>query len=668
MLDTMYLAILIGAGLVIAAVFTTWIAFRFGAPLLLTFLSVGLLAGEDGLGLEFDNSGVAYFLGSIALAIILFDSGFGTRVAIFRQAAAPAILLATLGVAVTAGLVGLAAWLFLEFPPLQALLLGAVVSSTDAAAVFFLLRVGGIHLRDRMRAVLEVESGCNDPMAIFLTLTLLELITGGTPDGGVSLSFALAFLREMGLGLILGVVGGFLIVRLVNRLDLESALYPIVVLAAALALFGVAGRLHCSGFLAVYVAGLYAGNRQLREGFVLRRFQEGMSWLAQIAMFVVFGLFATPSEFPRIVLDGIALALFLIFIARPVAVWLSLWPFRFGREETAFIGWVGLRGAVSLLLALLPLIADLPRSQDIFNIAFIVVLASLLIQGWTIRPMARRLGLIIPPTLGPVDKVELELPGTANHELVVYHVVHESPVARGARVPRWARPSLVVRGGQSMRPQYAGRLEAGDLVYLFASPRNIRLLDRLFASPALLEDDDKDFFGEFIIDTTQPIGQLAQAYGVAVPADRQVPIGAYMLQRLGGHAEVGDRVAMGFLELIVREIDEGGAVTAAGLALAPDEASPVAWPVLGGVVDFVAVLQGRWAALRGARLGRALRRLAARFRRGPAGPSGQAPGHPAGEGQVPEHLAQQRQQQGQAEAGAQQARNDGDRAQGRQRA
>jgi cell volume regulation protein A len=361
--------------------------------------------------------------------------------------------------------------------------------------------------------------------------------------------FIVAFVREIGLGLILGLIGGYGIVRLVNRLDLESGLYPIVVLAAALALFGIAGWLHSSGFLAVYVAGLFAGNRRLREALALRRFQDGMTWLAQIAMFVVFGLLATPSEFPRVALQSVAIAVFLIFVARPVAIWLSLAPFRFHREETAFIAWVGLRGAVSLLLAILPLAAGLPRGQEIFNAAFIVVVVSLLIQGWTIRPMARQLGLIIPPTIGPVDKVELELPGGAGHELVVYHVVANSPVARGERIPRWARPSLVVRNGHSMRPQYAGRIEAGDYVYLFASPRNIRLLDRLFASPAIVRDDDKDFFGEFYIDTRHTMGELAHAYGIELQAEPTAPIGAYMLDRLGGRAEVGDRVAIGFLEL-----------------------------------------------------------------------------------------------------------------------
>jgi cell volume regulation protein A len=437
-------------------------------------------------------------------------------------------------------------------------------------------------------------------MAIFLTITLVELITGSVPETGVTMLFVVAFLREIGLGLLLGLAGGYAIVRLVNRLDLESGLYPIVVLAAAMVLFGIAGVLHCSGYLAVYVAGLIAGNRRLRQALSLRRFQEGMTWLAQIAMFVVFGLFATPSEFPQVLVPAIALAAFLIFVARPIAVWLCLWPFRFQREETAFVAWVGLRGAVSLLLALLPIMANLPRGQEIFNAAFIVVLASLLVQGWTIRPMARQLGLIIPPTIGPVEKVELELPGTANHELVVYHVVPDSPVARGERIPRWARPSLVVRKGQSMRPQYAGRIEADDHVYLFTAPRNIRLLDRLFASRARLEEDDKDFFGEFVIDTRHTLGELAQAYGVEPTGDPARPIGAYMLERLGGYAEVGDRVPIGYLELIVRDTDEMGAVDAAGLSLIPQPAAGASgWPVLRSFVDLAAIVEKQLARLRG---------------------------------------------------------------------
>jgi cell volume regulation protein A len=599
MLETMYLAILISAGLVMAAVFTSWVAFRFGAPILLIFLAVGLIAGEDGLGIEFDNSEVAYFLGSVALAIILFDSGFGTKLSTFRQAALPATVLATLGVVLTTALVGIAGRFVLHLPWLESFLLGAIVSSTDAAAVFFLLRVGGIHVRDRVRSVLEVESGGNDPTAIFLTVTMVELIQAHATETGAALALAIAFVREMGLGFILGLAGGFAIERLVNRLDLESGLYPIVVLTAAMVLFGIAGALHCSGFLAVYVAGLYAGNRRLKKTIALRRFQEGMTWLAQIGMFVVFGLFATPSEFPRILVPGIALGFFLIFVARPLAVWACLWPFRFPREETTFVAWVGLRGAVSLLLGILPLMAALPSGQDIFNVAFVIVLVSLLVQGWTIKPMARQLGLIIPPTIGPVEKVELELPGTAHHELVVYHVVPDSPVARGERIPRWARPSLIVRKGHSMRPQTAGHIEADDHVYLFTAPRNIRLLDRLFASSIPVEEDDKDFFGEFYVEASHTLGELAQVYGVESPGDPTTPIGDFMVTRLGGQAEVGDRVPVGFLELIVRDTDEDGKILAAGLAVANETtAGPAGWPVLSSILDLVAIARARLQRVR----------------------------------------------------------------------
>lgn len=603
MLETMYLAILVGAGLIVAAVLTTWIAFRFGAPLLLIFLLLGLLVGEDGLGLKFDNSPAAFFLGNVALAIILFDSGFGTRLATFHQAALPAVMLATLGVLLTTALVGFAAHFLFLFPWLQSFLLGSVVASTDAAAVFFLLRVGGIRLRDRVRSILEVESGANDPMAIFLTITLIEIITAGIPEAGIAATFLVSFAWDLGMGFVLGLAGGYAIVRLVNRLELESGLYPIVVLASAMVLFGIAGVFHCSGYLAVYIAGLIAGNRRLRQANALRRFQEGATWLAQIGMFVVFGLFATPSEFPDVLLPAVLVAVFLIFVARPIAVWACLQPLHMPREETAFIGWVGLRGAVSLLLALLPMMAELPRGQDIFNAAFIIVLVSLAVQGWTIRPMARQLALIIPPSTGPVDKVALELPGTGNHELVVYHVVADSPVARGVRIPRWARPSLIVRKGQSMRPQYAGRIEADDFVYLFAAPRNIRLLDRLFASRARLDEHDKDFFGEFVIDTTHTLGELALIYGVEPGEEPGKPIGAYMRERLGGYAEIGDRVPVGYVELIVRETDEEGAVTAAGMAVAPQPAPGVAaWPVFSGVVDLATIVRRRVERRRNASL------------------------------------------------------------------
>ena len=396
--QTIYLVTLVATALVLAAAFSSLIAFRFGAPLLLLFLAIGLLTGTDGLGIEFDNGPLAYFAGALALAVILFDSGFGTSLSVLRQAALPALSLATIGVALTTLIFGAAAFYLTNLSWLESFLLGAAVASTDAAAVFFLLRAGNLSLRERVRSTLEIESGTNDPIAIFLTITLVEVISiGAVPDTKVLLlDIVIGFVEHMGLGAIAGVLGGMAIVRLVDRLNLDSGLLPIFVLTVSLLIFAGAGAIGGSGFLAVYLAGLIAGNLQIRATNTLKRFQDGMSWLAQIIMFLVLGLFATPSEFIPVLVPAILLGLFLAFFARPVAVSFCLLPFRMPRAETAFISWVGLRGAVSILLALTPLIGGLENGRLIFNIAFIVVLVSLVVQGWTVGPLARRLGLIVP--------------------------------------------------------------------------------------------------------------------------------------------------------------------------------------------------------------------------------------------------------------------------------
>lgn len=600
MIDAIYIATLISMLLVLLATFSSLIAFRFGAPLLLLFLAIGLIAGVDGVGIVFDNGPVAYFVGSLALALILFDSGFGTPMQAFRQAAAPAIATATVGVLITASLVAVAAHYFLRITFIEGLLLGAIVSSTDAAAVFFLLRVGGINIRDRVRSTLEVESGSNDPMAIFLTITLVQIVSSGAGFESFSAELFVHFFKEMFLGILFGMAGGLIIVGLVNRLRLERGLTPIFVLALSLLVFSLAGAVGGSGFLAVYVAGLYAGNGHIRSEGTIRHFSEGVAWLAQIIMFLILGLLATPSQFAGIAAPAIGVALFLIFIARPIAVWISLLPFNFPRPEAAFVGWVGLRGAVSILLAILPVLYRLDNGMLYFNTAFIVVLISLVVQGWTIGPVARRLGLIVPPRIGPVDKVELELPGTAHHELLAYRVVPGSPVARGVRLPRWARPSLVIRDGQSMAYQFAGRLRAGDYVYLFISQRYPRLLDRLFASPAPVAEDDAEFFGAFAVDPSRPAKELHEAYGPDLADDeKDKTIGELMTGRLGGRAEYADRVAFGPVELIVRDVDEEGEVTSVGISLTPEPQKPQI-PLFVNLRDIRAYVRG-WLRVRAVR-------------------------------------------------------------------
>ena len=599
MFEAMNVAILVGSALVAAAAFTSILSFRFGAPLLLIFLLVGLAAGEDGLGLEFDNLGAAYFVGSVALAIILFDSGFATRLSTLRVAALPALLLATIGVLVTALLVGLAAQLILGFSWLQGLLLGVIVAPTDAAAVFFLLRVGGINLRDLVRSTLEVESGSNDPIAIFLTVALVGLLGAAAPDAAaLGTDVLLPLVIQLVVGAGVGLLGGMLIVQAVNRTDFEAALYPIVVTALALATYAVAGLSWGSGFLAVYVAGLVSGNARIRHATALRRFQQGTTWLSQIAMFLTLGLLATPHEFPTVALSAAVLAAFLILVARPAAVWLCLMPFRFSRHETAFVSWVGLRGAVSILLAILPVMAGVPGGRMMFNIAFVVVLASLIVQGWSIAPMARFLGLVVPPRRGPVDRIELELPGSSRHEIVAYSIHPESPVARGQRIPRWAEPSLVMRDGRTLRRDRFGKPQAGDRVYVITTPDYIGLLDRLFAGPEP-GAADPSLYGEFGLTPDTRLAELARAYPVAVaPGDEGLTVGELLRRELAGDFEPGDRVALGSVDIVVRRVSEANAIEEVGLAMEHVEETRPRIPLFQRPHEIWALVRGWFFRLR----------------------------------------------------------------------
>ncbi len=573
MVEAFYIFLLVGTILVLVAAFSSLIAFRFGAPLLLVFLSIGLIAGVDGFGIAFDNFAFAYMLGSLALAVILFDSGFGTSIHSFRVAAWPALTLASVGVVLTASIFAFAAMLLLGFSWLEGLLLGSIVGSTDAAAVFFLLRIGGINIREQVRSTLEVESGTNDPMAIFLTIALVEVLASGEGFAGLDAEFLLLFVEQMALGLIFGLLGGMMIVWILNRFTSDRSLAPIFAFALGLLVFAFTGAIGGSGFLAVYVAGIYSGNSKIFARESIARFHSGLTWLAQIIMFIVLGLLATPSQFLTVAVPAVILGLFLIFVARPLAVWLSLLPFQMTQQETGFVAWVGLRGAVSILLAILPLLGGMENGLLFFNTAFIIVMVSLIVQGWTIKPMARKLGLIIPPRLGEIDKIELDLPGKSTHELISYRVMKDSPVLRGERIPRWALPSLVIRDGRSMRYQYAGRLQEGDQVYLFVTPNYIRLLDRLFASRAPVEQDDEEFFGAFAISPSRPAKELDAAYGPGLlsPAEQSMTIAELVAYRLGGVAEYADRVRFGSVVLIVRDLDEQQAIRSIGISLEPVE-------------------------------------------------------------------------------------------------
>lgn len=597
MIDAISLSVAIGSLLILISILSSVISFRVGVPLLLVFLIVGLLAGEDGIGgIQFRDASAAYFIGSVALAIILYDSGYTTQWRSFRLAAAPAVTLATFGVVMTAMLLAIPAHYLLGFTWFEAMLLGSIVGSTDAAAVFFLLRVGNIGIRDRVQATLEIESGSNDPMAIFLVITLLEVLSSGTASAsGITQTFLTAIFQQLVLGAVVGVIAGYGLAMILNRVSFDPGLFPILVLSLILFLFGVTSAFGISGFLAVYMAGIIMGNVRFKGSVLIGRFQEGLTWLAQITMFLMLGLLATPSEFPKIAVGATLVGLLLVVAVRPIAVFLCLIPFDFTRAEKSFVAWVGLRGAVSILLAILPIVANLENGQALFNSAFIIVLVSLIVQGWTIRPVASKLDLIVPPPLGAVEKVELELPGDAKHELLVYRVAKGSPVAQGERIPRWARPALAVRDGKSIPSHELGRPSVGDYVYIFTSPRHIHLLDRLFAQPVELTDREKRYFGDFAVDPDKFVEELALTYGATLqPGEEMLTVAEYLKKQLGGTVVRGDRVLLGPVELVVRESQDDLEATSVGLALQPRIVTGLRLPKLRDYWDLKRVLRQWW--------------------------------------------------------------------------
>jgi cell volume regulation protein A len=365
---------------------------RIGAPLLLVFLLIGMLAGEDGPGgIQFESFDTSYLVGSIALAVILFEGGLKTDRQSIRVAALPAAALATIGILVTAALTGIAVHLLTGTPIIFGLLIGAVMAPTDAAAVASLLRGLPFHVPARLHAVLEIESGLNDPMSVFLVLVLCEQAVH--PGSHTIAGLVTLFLKEMGGGAIIGLGGGYAIVMLLKRVRLEVSLLPILGLFCVLLLFGLAQVLGTSGFLAVFIAGVMVGRSHFPSAVETGHFVENLAWLAQIVLFLMLGLLATPHALVPLIIPSIATAVVLILVARPVATFGCLIPLGFSWRESAFVSWVGLRGGVPIFLTVIPMLEGVPDADRLFGAAFVLVIMSLVVQGWTVGPAARLLGI-----------------------------------------------------------------------------------------------------------------------------------------------------------------------------------------------------------------------------------------------------------------------------------
>ena len=569
--------ILVTGSLLLLGIASSLLSTRLGMPVLVLFLLVGMIAGSEGIGgLEFENYELAHAIGTVALVMILFDGGLGTTLPAIRLAWKPAILLSTLGVVVTAGITGLAAAWILGISVLEGLLLGSIVGSTDASAVFAVLRSGGVGLPKRIATVLEVESASNDPMAIFLTIGCVELLLGNVAMGPGLLGL---FAAQMVIGAGLGWLGGYAAVMIVNRLELgASGMYPVLVSACCLLTFGTAVQLGGSGFLAVYVAGVVVGNRRMIFQRSIRRFHDAIAWLAQIIMFVALGLLCFPSRLLDVSGRALLITVVLMLVARPVAVLASTLGFRFSWRELTFLSWVGLKGAVPITLATFPLMFATPdislQASLLFDVVFFIVVLSAVIQGTTLTPVARWLGLERPRDPEPPVTLEISSLRQVEGEVVDYSI-GEGSRAAGRQVKDLALPggvviALIARGDQIIPPQGITRIRAGDHVILVLRPGTQPLVEQVFG-----RDTGSRFAVpqaiEFPFRGTTTVGELEEFYSIHIDAPPATTLDEVMRRELGPQQTVLDAaVEFSPLRFRIRRLSDQGRIELVGMSILPE--------------------------------------------------------------------------------------------------
>ena len=561
---------LIGAALLLISIVLTPLSNRIGLPVLLLFFGVGMLAGEDGPGgIQFHDFNTAFLVGNLALAIILLDGGMRTRSESFRVGLKPAALLATVGVLVSAGITGLVAIYLLHLPLLQGLLMGTIVASTDAAAVFSLLQGRGLHINERVSATLEIESGSNDPMAIFLTILLLEMIAQHHTT--LDWSSLLLFVQQFGIGALGGIAGGRVLTWLVRKLDLAVGLYSLLVVTGGILIFSLVGLLEGSGFLAIYLVGLRLGNSGAPLLSTILQVHDGLAWLAQLGLFLILGLLVTPSQMLPLLLPALGIAIALTFLARPLAVAMSLWPLGMKWREIAFVSWVGLRGAVPIVLALFPIMAQIPEAKLLFNVTCIVVLFSLLIQGTTLASAARWLRLEIPAPHLPQRRIPLNLPDHSDHELYLLpmqQMQDEAMSVRSLRLPANSALLAIFRERELLLPQAEMMLQSGDWLAVASNSQAATDIGKLLVAATPERLAPRLFFGDFTLAGDVLLGDLEAVYGFDVePELKTLTLSEAIARRHRGHPVIGDRVELGPVQLVVMAI-EGDRVTRVGMKLA----------------------------------------------------------------------------------------------------
>ena len=553
--------ILVAGVLLVIGIASSKFSARLGVPVLVLFLAVGMFAGSEGIGgIAFEDYRLAHGVGTIALALILFDGGLRSPLRSIRSVWQPALVLATLGVLITSLITGLAAARILGISMLEGMLLGGIVGSTDAAAVFAVLRSGGIRLRKRLAATLEVESASNDPMAIFLTVGIIAVLQGEATLGP---DLGLLFVQQMALGAIGGLAIGWLGAKLINRMNLEAAgMYPLLATGVGLVSFGVTAAVGGSGFLAVYLSGIVLGNTRVVFQRGIFFFHDAAAWLSQIVMFTVLGLLSFPSRLIEAAPEGLLIAIVLVLVARPIAVLASILPFGYDRREVAFISWTGLKGAVPITLATFPLMLAVPIGPLLFDVVFFVVLLSAVIQGVSLSWVARRLGLELPPAPAPPISLELTSLRNVNGDIVDYTIAANSRAAgrqlRDLALPDGVVVAILSRGDEIIPPKGTTSIQPGDHAFVVLRPGLRPLVDRVFARRPDSSHDPLPV-GEFPLRGATRVSVITEYYGIAIvsaPDDTLADLIARMVPI--DQLRPGTRVNLGDVSLVVREMDDAG--------------------------------------------------------------------------------------------------------------
>ncbi len=484
--------LLIGSVLLGLSIIAGKTSFRLGVPTLILFVIIGMLAGSEGIGkINFNNPSVTRFIGIVALNLILFSGGLETRWEVIKPVFWHGLVLSTAGVFLTAAAVGIFVWAVTDFTFYEGLLLGAIVSSTDAAAVFSILRSRSLGLKKNIRAVLELESGSNDPMAYFLTIAVMGLVLEKDHS---AFSILPMFIKQVAIGTAVGLLTGRLGREIINRIELDFAgLYPVMVIALMFFTYSFTDFIGGNGFLAVYISAVYLGNQYLIHKRTIMQVFDGLAWLMQIVLFLTLGLLVFPSQIIPVLGIGLLVSVFLMFVARPFSVFACLLPFRLKLKTITFISWVGLRGAVPIVFATFPLLAGIEKSQMIFNMVFFISLTSVLLQGTTLGSVAKWLHVSVPEKAKQKTPIDIELSDTMKSELKEIEIGEGSPAA-GKKIlelgfPRAALIAIIKRNGVFITPNGTTVIEPGDKLVIIAENSDILSKVHSVLDPAELPGD-----------------------------------------------------------------------------------------------------------------------------------------------------------------------------------